>query len=67
MEDSDNCSGVGEVSKGRLRPRGPSGDDCIEVAVEGLAVIDEVLLGVAAEAGVTVTGTEVLICCFTEG
>ena len=59
MVESGNCRGVGEQSEGRLRPRGPSGDDCSET-VAGLAV-DEVPLGVAAEAGVTVNGTEVFM------
>lgn len=58
---SGSCNGVGEKSRGRFRPRGPSGDDCSEM-VEGLAV-DEVPLGVNALAGVTVNGTEVLIWC----
>lgn len=59
--DSGSCSGDGEKSTGKFRPLGPSGEDCKEV-VEGLAV-DEVPLGVNAKAGVTVNGTEVLICC----
>ena len=61
MVESGNCRGVGEKSEGRLRPRGPSGDDCNE-SVAGLAV-DEVPKGVAAEAGVTVNGIDVLIYC----
>lgn len=65
MVESGNCSGVGEKSEGMLRPRGPSGDDCNE-SVAGLAV-DEVPLGVAAKAGVTVNGTVVLIYCLQVG
>lgn len=61
MVESGNCRGVGENSEGMLRPRGPSGDDCNE-SVAGLAV-DEVPLGVAAVAGVTVNGTDVLMYC----
>ena len=57
---SGSCSGDGALSKGILRPRGPSGDDWYDV-VEGLAA-EEVPLGVSAEAGVTVNGTAVLIC-----
>jgi len=60
IEDSGRWIGVGEEGGGRLRPRGPSGEDWREVLVNGLAV-DEVLLGVAAEAGVRVRGTEELI------
>ncbi len=56
MVESGNCRGVGEKSEGILRPRGPSGDDCNE-SVAGLAV-DDVALGVNAEAEVTVNGTE---------
>jgi hypothetical protein len=63
--DSGNSRGVGEKSRGRLRPRGPSGEDCIE-RVAGLAV-DDVPLDVRAEAGVTVDGTEVLGWCLSEG
>ena len=48
-----------------LRPLGPSGEDCNE-SVAGLAV-DEVPLGVAAEAGVTVNGTDVLMYCLRVG
>ena len=48
-----------------LRPRGPSGDDCNE-RVAGLGV-DEVPLGVEAEAGVTVNGTDVLMYCLRVG
>lgn len=59
MVESGKCRGVGESSEGMLRPRGPSGEDCNE-RVAGLAV-DEVPLGVAAEAGVTVHGTDVLM------
>lgn len=59
--DSGSWSGVGGRSRGILRPLGPSGDDCSEM-VEGLAV-EEVPLGVYAVGGVTVNGTEVLICC----
>ena len=63
--DSGSSRGVGEKSTGRLRPRGPSGEDCIE-RVAGLAV-DDVSLGVRTEAGVTGNGTEVLIWCLAEG
>lgn len=63
--ESGNCRGVGERSEGILRPRGPSGDDCKE-SVAGLAV-DEVPLGVAAEAGVTFNGTSVLMYCLHAG
>ena len=65
MVGSGNCRGVGEKSEGMLRPRGPSGDDCNE-SVAGLAV-DEVPLGVAAGAGVTVNGTDVFMYCLDEG
>lgn len=65
MVESGNCRGVGEKSEGIFRPRGPSGDDCNE-SVAGLAV-DEVPLGVAAVAGVTVNGTDVLMYCFSVG
>ena len=58
---SGSCSGDGEKSRGRLRPRGPSGEDWREM-VAGLAA-EEVPFGVSAEAGVTVNGTEVLIFC----
>ncbi len=61
MVVSGSCSGEGEKSTGRLRPRGPSGEDCSE-RVEGLAA-EEVPLGVSAAAGVTVNGTAVLNCC----
>ena len=54
---------MGEKSEGRLRPRGPSGDDCIE-RVDGLAV-EGVPLGGIVEAGVTLKETEVLLCCLT--
>ncbi len=54
---------MGEKSEGRLRPRGPSGDDCIE-RVDGLAV-EDVPLGGIVEAGVTVKGTEVLLWYLT--
>ena len=57
--ESGNCRGEGEKSEGMLRPLGPSGDDCNE-SVAGLAA-DEFPLGVAAEAGVTVNGTDELI------
>lgn len=63
--ESGNCSGVGEKSEGMWRPRGPSGDDCNE-SVAGLAV-DEVPLGVAAKAEVTVDGTGVLMYCLPVG
>lgn len=65
MVESGNCRGVGEKSEGMFRPRGPSGDDCNE-SVAGLAV-DEVPLGVAAEAGVAVNGTFVLMYCLNVG
>ena len=52
---------MGEKSEGRLRPRGPSGDDCIE-RVDGLAV-EDVPLGVLLKADATVKGTEVLLWC----
>ncbi len=54
---------MGEKSEGRLRPRGPSGDDCIE-RVDGLAV-EDVPLGVIVKADVTVKGAEVLLWCLT--
>ena len=63
--ESGKCRGVGEESKGMLRPRGPSGDDCRE-SVAGLAV-DEVPLGVAAEARFKVNGKDVLMCCLHMG
>ena len=59
---SGRCRGVGENPDGGLRPRRPSGEDCSDVLVIGLAVDDEgapVPLGVAAVAGVTVRGTVV--------
>ena len=59
MLNSGSCRGDGALSEGLLRPRGPSGEDWTDV-VEGLAV-EEVPLGVDAEAGVTVNGTAVLI------
>lgn len=65
MVESGSCRGVGEKSEGMFRPRGPSGDDCNE-SVAGLAV-DEVPLGVDAEAGVTVNGTDVFMYCFDVG
>ncbi len=65
MVESGNCRGVGEKSEGTLRPRGPSGDDCNE-RVAGLAV-EEFPLGVAAEARVTVNGTDVLMYCLYVG
>ena len=52
---------MGEKSEGRLRPRGPSGDDCIE-RVDGLAV-EDVPLGMVVKADVTVKGVEVLPGC----
>ncbi len=61
---SGNCSGVGEKLDGVLRPRRPSGEDCKDVLVMGLAVEDgggPVPLGVVPVAGVKVTGTEVSI------
>ena len=61
MVQSGSCSGVGEKSEGMLRPRGPSGEDCNE-RVAGLAV-DDVPLGVAAETGATMNGTELLEYC----
>lgn len=63
--ESGNCRGARAKSEGMLRPRGPSGDDCNE-SVAGLAV-DEVPLGVAAEAEVTVHGIDVLTCCLPVG
>ena len=63
---SGRCNGVGEKLDGGLRPRRPSGEDCREVLVIGLAVEDEgapLPLGVVAVAGVKVTGTEVSIRC----
>ena len=65
MVESGNCRGEGGKSEGMLRPRGPSGDDCNE-SVAGLAV-DEFPLSVAAEAGVTVNGTDVLLYCLLVG
>lgn len=59
MVESGNCRGVGENSEGILRPRGPSGDDCNE-SVAGL-VVDEFPLGLTAEVGVAVNGTDVLM------
>lgn len=61
---SGRCSVVGETLKGGLRPRRPSGDDCSEVLVNGLAVDDEGApfpLGEVAQAGWPVNGTEVSI------
>ena len=63
---SGRCNGVGEKLEGRLRPRRPSGEDCREVLVIGLAADDggpPIPLGVVAEAGVKVTGIEVSIRC----
>ena len=65
MIESGICRIVGEKSEGMSRPRGPSGDDCNE-SVAGLAV-DEVPLGVAAEAGVMVNGIDVLMGCLRVG
>ena len=63
--ESGKCRGAGEESEGMLRPRGPSGDDCRE-SVAGL-VVDEVPLGVAAEARVKVNGIDVLMYCLDMG
>ena len=62
---SGRFSGVGEKFEGGLRPRRPSGDDCSEALVIGLAVDDEgaPLPLVVELAGVNVTGTEVSIRC----
>ncbi len=63
---SGRFSGVGEKFDGGLRPRRPSGEDCSEVLVIGLAVEDvgaPLPLGVVELAGVKVTGTEVSIRC----
>ncbi len=46
-----------------MRPRGPSGDDCIEVFA---VVAAEGPLGVTADAGVTVNGTEMAKFCLGE-
>ena len=48
--ESGSCKGAGEHEGGKLRPRGPSGDDCIEVFV-GLEAIDGALgaLGLLVE------------------
>ena len=54
---------MGEKSEGRLRPRGPSGEDCIE-RVDGLAV-EDVPLDVIVKADVMVKGAEVLLWCLT--
>ena len=54
---------MGEKSEGRLRPRGPSGEDCIE-RVDGLAV-EDVPLDVIVKADMMVKGAEVLLWCLT--
>ena len=46
---------------GAKRPRGPSGEDWIELSAG--VVDEEVAEGVAAEAGVRVKGTDVTTCC----
>lgn len=59
--DSGSCRGVGGSEKGAKRPRGPSGEDGIEVSAG--VVDEEVAEGVMAEVGVTVKGTDVTILC----
>lgn len=59
---SGSRMGDGENDEGGLRPRGPSGEDCSEVFVNGLAV-DEATFGGAAEAGGKDKGIGVLFCC----
>ena len=69
--DSGRLKRVGEEEEaegGRLRPRRPSGDDWRELLVRGLAVaVEAVPVGVVAVAGVSVKGTEVMICCLGLG
>lgn len=63
---SGRFNGVGEKLEGGLRPRRPSGEDCNEVLVIGLAVEDggaPLPFGVTVLAGVNVTGTDVSIRC----
>ena len=57
---SGSCRGVGESLRGGKRPRGPSGEDGMDVPAG--VFDDEVADGVTAEAGVRVTGTAVTIC-----
>ena len=58
---SGSWKGVGGYEEGEFLPLGPSGEELRGVNT-GL-VVDEGPLGLTAEAGVTVKGTEVLICC----
>ena len=58
---SGSCRGVGGSERGAKRPRGPSGDDCIDLSAG--VVDDGVAPGVTADAGVRVSGTAVTICC----
>ena len=57
---SGSCKGVGGSGHGGKRPRGPSGEDGMEVAAGVFG--DEAANGVTADAGVRVTGTAVTIC-----
>ena len=58
---SGSCRGVGGSKKGAKRPRGPSGEDWIEVSAG--VVDEEVAEGVTAEAEVKVKGTDVTMFC----
>lgn len=58
IADSGSCMRVGDGRMGRSRPRGPSGDDCMELFV-GLDVKEGTLV-LTAETGVGVQGTEVI-------
>lgn len=57
---SGSCNGVGGHEEGRLRPRGPSGDDCSEV----YAGVDDndSLAGLRAEAAVMLDDSGVMLC-----
>ena len=57
---SGSCNGGGASENGEKRPRGPSGEDWMEVLA---GVVDEEAEGVKADAGVKVRGMLVTICC----
>lgn len=59
IADSGSCIEVGDGKIGRLRPQGPSGDDCMELFV-GLDVKEGTLV-LTAETGVSAQGTEVIV------
>ena len=57
---SGSCKGVGGSGHGGKRPRGPSGEDGMDVPAGVLD--DEAADDVTAAAGVSVTGTAVTFC-----